>query len=822
MYKNLIVLCIIIASVVLPCITHAQRVNGQVNGRILSTKGPVDAATISLLRVKDSTLVKTTMADKEGHFNIEQVQLEEYVLSIESIGFQKYYSDVFELDSVHSNYTLQPVILNAVSKVLSDVVVNGKRPMIEQKLDKTIIHVDASPTNVGLTVLEVLEKSPGISVDKDGNISLKGKQGVLILIDGKPTYLSGADVANMLKNMPSNNLDQIEIMPNPPAKYDATGNSGVINIKTKKSKIKGMNGSVTIGAGQGIYPRTNNSTNINYRIGRINMFGSYSYAWRKNVQQLDISRNFRDANTNALESIFNQQAEFIHANQTHNYKIGVDYFVTPKTTFGIVINGFINPETSSASNTTSIYDATSRLQNKTSAKNTSNENWENFNTNLNFKHAFDSTGKEITIDMDYINYASNSCQLFNNAFYNDANVKIKSDENLRGNLPSYIKIFSGKLDLTYPLKENMKLDAGIKRSYVETDNNAQYDSLNTVNVWDRDASRSNHFLYRETINAAYMNLDKQINKKWNVQLGLRLENTLSNGRQLTTGKNFKNDYTKLFPTAYIGYSPNDKNQFVINYGRRIERPDYSDLNPFYYFIDKYTYEVGNPKLNPQFSNNIELTHTYEGFLTTSLSYSKTNNIITEVFEQIDSTNTTFIKKGNIAQRGNISLNISARLPITKWWTTNIYAQGFHSEFKGVVNNGYIEVEGSNFMMNIQNQFSFKKGWMLELSGFYTTGSLEGAIVVNSMRTLNFAVSKQVLKSEGTIRLNFKDFLNLQRENGYSRYGNVDLSFYQNRNNRIVNLSFTYRFNKGQKIKAQSKKSSAEEEQNRVKSDNNNP
>lgn len=176
--------------------------------------------------------------------------------------------------------------------------------MIEQKLDKTIIH-DASPTNVGeRTVLEVLEKSPGISVDKDGKISLKGKQGVLILIDGKPTYLSGADVANMLKNMPSNNLDQIEIMPNPPAKYDATGNSGVINIKTKKSKIKGMNGSVTIGAGQGIYPRTNNSTNINYRIGRINMFGSYSYAWRKNVQQLDISRNFRDANTNALEIYF--------------------------------------------------------------------------------------------------------------------------------------------------------------------------------------------------------------------------------------------------------------------------------------------------------------------------------------------------------------------------------------------------------------------------------------------------------------------------------------------------------------------------------------
>ena len=231
------VLCVIIVNAMLPA--HAQTiVTGQIIGQVLSVKGPVEAATISLLKATDSTSVKMAITDKGGNFSIEQVQLGKYILSIESIGFQKYYSDVFELDSVHSNYTLQPVKLSMAMKTLGDVVVNSKKPMIEQKLDKTIIHVDASPTNVGLTVLEVLEKSPGISVDKDGNVSIKGKQGVLILIDGKPTYLSGADVVNMLKNMPSNNLDQIEIMPNPPAKYDAVGNSGVINIKTKKNKIK--------------------------------------------------------------------------------------------------------------------------------------------------------------------------------------------------------------------------------------------------------------------------------------------------------------------------------------------------------------------------------------------------------------------------------------------------------------------------------------------------------------------------------------------------------------------------------------------------------
>lgn len=816
------VLCAVIISVMLPCITYAQvTVNGQVSGQVLSVKGPVDGATISIINAKDSTLVKMTAADKEGNFSIEQLHLAKYMLSIESVGFQKYYSDVFEIDSLHSHYVLQPVMLTAVSKALSDVVVNSKKPMIEQKLDKTIVHVDASPTNVGLNALEVLEKSPGVSVDKDGNISLKGKQGVLVLIDGRPTYLSGADVANMLKSIPSNNLDQIEIMPNPPAKYDAAGNSGIINIKTKNNKTKGINGSVTVAAAQGIYPRTNNSANINYRIGRINMFGNYSYVWEKNIQQLGISRNFRSANTNALESIFNQQAAFTHVGQNHNYKIGVDYFATPKTTFGIVVNGFTNSISNTDTNTTHIYDAINKLQNITVANNAGNESWKNFNANLNFKHVFDSAGKEITIDMDYINYTYGSRELFNNAFYDAANVKIRADENLRSNLPSTIEIFSGKIDLIYPLKGDMKLDAGIKRSYIQTDNDAQYDSLNVANMWDRDTNRSNHFLYKETINAGYLSLNKQISKAWSVRLGLRLENTLFSGKQLATDKNVKGDYTKLFPTAYIGYAPSNKNQFAISYGRRIERPNYDDLNPFYYFIDKYTYQVGNPELRPQFSNNIELTHTYGGFLTTSLSYGKTDNVITEVFEQIDSTHTTFIKKGNIAQRSNINLSISAGLPITKWWTTNVYAQGFHNTFKGVVNGGYIEAQGGNFMTNIQNQFRVKKGWMLELSGFYTTGAVEGAIVIEPIAALNFAVSKQVLKNKGTVRVNFRDFLNLQQANGHSRYGNIDLSFSQRQNNRALNLSFTYRFNKGQKIQEKSRKNGVEDEQNRIKMGNGN-
>jgi outer membrane receptor protein involved in Fe transport len=196
-------------------------------------------------------------------------------------------------------------------------------------------------------------------------------------------------------------------------------------------------------------------------------------------------------------------------------------------------------------------------------------------------------------------------------------------------------------------EKGAKFEAGVKSSYVKTDNNANYDSIQNGTVV-HDFNRSNHFVYEENINAAYVNYSRPFSKKWSSQFGLRLENTNAKGNQLTTDIKFNRNYTQLFPTAYIQYSANQKNQFVINYGRRINRPDYGDLNPFIHFLDQYTFEQGNPNLKPQFSHNIELSHTYGGFLTTTLNYSITNDIIQQVLEQNEATNETYIKKANIA------------------------------------------------------------------------------------------------------------------------------------------------------------------------------
>ena len=794
------------------CISIAKAQDFKINGNVFASDKPVEAATIRLLK-NDSTILKQTISDKAGAFEINKIAEGNYILSVKSVGNQDYFSKEFSLNNQYPNFDFKTISLIETAK-LKDVVVTSKKQFIEQGIDKTIINIDASPTSVGLSAMDLLEKTPGVTVDKDGNISLKGKQGVLVLIDGKPTYLSSQDLANMLKNMPSTMLDQFEVMTNPPAKYDAAGNSGIINIKTKKSKIKGFNTSVTIGGGMGKYAKANESLNINYRTGKINVFGNYSYSYNKGYQSLDIVRNFRDSLTQAITSVYSQHSDMYPEYHSHNAKIGLDFYASKKTTLGIVLNGNFNPGNFAVNNATDIYDNSSKLQNTTATKSNSQDTWKNYGVNFNTLTKLDTTGSELSSSFDYIYYNSASNQLFNNYFFNNEGAETNSEQIMRGYTPSTINIYSGKIDFTHPLKHNAKFEAGIKSSYVTTDNFAQYDTL-ANGKWVNYEGRTNHFIYKENINAAYVNFSKQFNTKLSAQLGLRLENTNSNGDQLTTGETFKRNYTQLFPTAYLSYKLNDKNQFGLNYGRRVQRPDYGDLNPFYYFLDTYTYQVGNPYLRPQFSHNIELSHSYKNMLTTTFSYTAVNDMINEQLEQIDSTHTTYVRRSNLAQQRSLTLSMSAGLPVTKWWRINAYAQGSYNKFKGYINQGVLDVHGASFNANMQNQFTIPKGWSMELSGYFNSKAIYGTVVGLPQGSADFAVSKNVLKDKGSIKINFRDFAGLQRWRGISRYQNVDVRINNHWDSRRVNISFTYRFNKGQSAEHR-QNNAADEEQNRVK------
>ena len=792
---------------------------GKISGTIIDggDQKIIDAATISLLRAKDSGLVKLSLTDKEGNFSFENVKNGKYVVMASSVGHRKVYSPSITITD-GANVAVGTLKLIAQTTTLKTVAVETKKPYIERQIDKTIVNVDALISNAGSTALEVLEKAPGVMVDKDGNISLKGKQGVVIMMDGKPAYLSGQQLTNLLKGMPSSAIEQIEIMTNPSAKFDASGNSGIINLKTRKNKMLGFNGNYSGSYSQGIYARYATSINLNYRKGKVNLFGNYGYFQRTGYENISINRNFRNSATKEIETIFDQNSIMKGAGNSQNAKVGLDFYADKKTTFGAVLSGYLNPRNNSSNNTTLLKNKNGGIDSVLNAIGKEKNKFSNFGANLNFRRILDSTNKEITADFDYRAYTQATNQFFTNNYLNADFSKRRNSSELRGDLPSDIKIYSGRVDYSMPIKGG-KFEAGVKSSYVTTDNNARYEN-NTGSGFTTDYGKTNHFIYKENINAVYVNFNKQLNKKWGVQTGLRMENTIADGHQLGNAQrpdsSFTRNYTDFFPTVYISYQANKNNNFNLNFGRRIDRPSYQDLNPFYYFLDEYTYKVGNTLLRPQFTNSVEFSHTYKGFLTTTLNYSKTTDVFADALDQINSERKTFLSKKNIATRENLGLAISANFPVSKVWSANLYGNVFNNKYYGSLNTAILDVNATMFMINANNQFKFKKGWSAELSGFYRSKGIEGQLVANSMWQVSTGVQKQILKNKGSLKLSLGDIFYTQKFSASVKYQDIDMKIRGINDTRRGTLTFTYRF--GKPIQNQpKKKSNGLDEETRVKS-----
>ena len=788
---------------------------GKITGTIIDggDQKIIDAATISLLRAKDSGLVKLSLTDKDGNFTFENLKNGNYLVMASSVGRRKVYSNPV-IFTEGTNTSVGTLKLVQQTTTIQTVNVETKKPFIERQIDKTVLNVDALISNAGSNALEVLEKAPGVTVDKDGNISLKGKSGVIIMMDGKPSYLSGQQLSNLLKSMPSSALEQVEIMTNPSAKYDASGNSGIINLRTKKTKMIGFNGSNATTYSQGVYARFSNSTNVNYRKGKVNLFGNYSYSKRTGFEDMTITRNFRNS-SNQIESRFDQNTFIKNSGYSHNSKAGLDFYATNKTTLGIVLSGYTNPRYVDGLNTSLLKNGSGSIDSVLFALNNEENEYNNFGTNINLRHVIDSTKKEITADFDYRTYTQSTNQLFTNN-YLDANMtKRRNSSLLRGDLPSDIKIYSGRIDYSMPLKKGGKFETGVKSSYVTTDNNALYEN-NNGSGFEVDYEKTNHFIYKENINAAYVNFNKQY-KKFGLQTGLRIENTIADGHQFGNAQRpdsaFKRNYTNIFPTIYLSYNLNKNNNINLNFGRRIDRPSYQDLNPFYYFLDEYTYKVGNTLLKPQFTNSVEFSHTYKGFLTTTLNYSKTTDVFADVLDQAKPK--TFLRETNIATRENLGFAVSANFPVNKIWSANIYGNVVNNKYYGNVNTAVLDVNATMFMMNVSNQFKFKKGWSAELSGFYRSKGIEGQMIANSIWSLTSAVQKQVLKTKGTLKLSVSDIFFSQKFTGSVRYQDIDVKIAGLNDTRRASLTFTYRF--GKPIQNQPrKKTNGLDEETRVK------
>ena len=802
--------------------SQAQTKTGTVSGTVIDGNAKtIESATITLLRATDSSVVKLSVANKNGGYSFDGIPEGRYFVTISAVGHQKVNSDVFTLTAASPSVALKTLELVPEAKTVSGVTVTAKKPFIEQKPGKTVLNVEASPTNTGLNALELLEKSPGVSVDNDGNISLKGKQGVLILVDGKPTYMSGADLANLLKNMQSSNLDQIEIMTNPPAKYDASGNSGIINIKTKKGLVKGTNGNANVNFTQGLYARFNGSLNLNYRNDKLNIFGGYNGGKFEGFNRLSIDRKFYENDNTTLKGLSDQRSRPHFKGIYNNMKLGIDYNFSKKTVAGIVLNGGLSNNDESPMSTSYVRQPDGSVDYRIFSRGNNERRFSNFTSNFNLKHTFDSTGREISVDLDFANYNNKNKTELNTQSFDAGGSKLGNDVILRGDIPSDIKIYSAKVDYVHPLKKGAKLEAGLKTSYVTTDNEVIYTRSNG-GPWEAD-NRSNHFLYKENINAAYAILSKSI-KKWELTAGLRLENTIAKGDQLSTDSSFKRNYTNLFPNVGVGYNLSEKNQFNFSYSRRITRPDYDDLNPFVFFLDSLTYGQGNPYLQPQFTHNFELSHTYNRFLTTTLNYTQTDDIITQMLKQDTEKKLTYQTQENFASMKQLGVAVMANFPVKKWWNVNIYTNLFNNHYNGVYQSGFkndpIDIQFTSFMGNMTNSFSFAKpGINAEISGWYRSKTAEGLLIAKEMWAVNAAVSKTMFKKKGTLKVGIRDIFFTQQFKGYAKYSDVDVNVFSRRDSRQFNASFTYRFGKKNIAPARRKSGGAEDEQNRVNSGN---
>jgi iron complex outermembrane recepter protein len=807
-------LLIVFIPFVLAIQSMAQINETTVSGSAVDTKNvPVESATISLMKLKDSSIIKIAVSDKAGKFSFTGIPFGSYFTTISSVSFTKTNSSVFVISENNTSIILGALILQELPKNLSAVVVTSKKPLIEQKIDRMVVNVDASVTNVGSTALEVLEKSPGVTVDKDGNISLKGKSSVMVMIDGKPSYLSGAELANLLGNMNSNQLSQIEIMTNPSAKYDAAGNAGVINIKTKKSITQGFNGSVTLSFSQGVYSKTNNSIMLNYRTSKINTFLNYGYSLNKGFMDFDIQRNFFGT-TGIKISELDQQSNRINQSQNNNLKLGLDYFINKQTTLGIVTTGFLAPQKQDGFTTSYLKDGNTNTNSIEKTIRTVDNTWKNGAVNINFHSSFDSSKKDITANFDYLHYDFSGNQNITGLTYNPNQI-LQASNYLKNLLPLTIDIYSGRLDYAQPLNNGVKLETGIKSSLVKTNNVSNFFNLSNNN-WLTDSVLSNAFNYSENINAAYLNLNKKMGK-WMVQAGVRLENTNYKGLQSPLSQksdsSFSRNYTSLFPTAFISYEMNGNNQFALSIGRRIDRPAYQELNPFIGFVDKYTYSTGNPFLQPQFSTNIELSHSYKNLLTTTINYSVVHDMINETLIHKDSVIIRSV--GNIGTRYNYGITESATIPFSKWYSATLFANLYQNKYTGEINGYPFNAKQLTLSVNVNNQFSFTNGWSAELSGSYTSRNRdEGQAIILPAGQVSAGIAKQLLNNKASIKFNVRDIFYTQNPKEIQNFQDVQSTLKISRDTRVFNVAFVYRF--GATIKSKPASSLPTDEQQRVK------
>jgi len=785
--------------------------NASVEGRVSdSASQAISYATVSLMTAADSSLVKTDLCDEGGMFRFT-VKPGEYFIAVYFSGYVKYLSERFTLQAGEKK-TLS-VVMQHASKDLREVEVSVQKPFIEHFADKTVVNVENSIVSTGGSAYDVLERSPGISIDQDGNISMKGKQGVNVMIDGKPVHMSADQLAGYLKGMPASTVEKIELISNPSSKYDAAGTAGIIDIKTKKGRKDGFNTSVYGAYGQGIYEKLSAGMSFNFKKKKFNWFGNYDYGRKRDFYDLELDRTFYTHDTPVTR--YSQHNFVMFPFNTHNAKLGCDIFVAKNTTLGFVAGGNSNHFTSPGHSNSKTLDGSDALLYYFDTENGAAEARDNAYANLNFRHTFDTLGRELKADVDYVVYTNPIRQNFSNTYTDPAGNEYLPPTSIRTSVKANLRIYSAKADYVHPFSTSAKMEAGIKSSYVTADNDKVFYSTNN-GVETVDTGKTNHFLYEENINAAYINFSKEWDK-FSIQLGLRREQTLVNGNQVTSHITFKRSYSQLFPSAFLLYKINEKNNLSLSYSRRISRPNYQSLNPFILYVDPTFYKQGNPYLEPELSDNIELSYNFNDNLGITPYYSYASRSISAVLLQDDVNKITVQTEQNMDHVDYYGLSMNVTLKPFKWWNSFNNIELYKGTYSGSQQGEQYVRSNTVLSVNTTNSFILGKTLSAELSFFYKTKEVYSVLDINPSSSLNIGIKRSFLEKKLILKLSGTDLLYMNNTSGAVKFSSINERFSRHRDTRVITLSLTWIIGKGGSSASAKRASGAEEEKRRAAS-----
>ncbi|GAA0555832.1 outer membrane beta-barrel protein [Chitinophaga japonensis] len=793
-----------------------QAVTGPgLKGRLSGPEGTaLEFATVSLLQASDTSVVKTVVSDAGGVFNFGTIPAGSYILHVSLIGYKPLRKPLELKGAATAPVDLGNLVLEQSIRNIKEVVVAGKKPLIERKLDKTVMNIENSLLATGSTAFELLQLAPGVTITNNDKVQLNGKSSPLIMIDGKPTYLSAAQVSNILKSMPSNTISEIEIISQPSAKYDAAGTAGIINVKTKQNRKVGFNGTVTGGAGYGRREKYRGGVNLNYKGEKINLTGDYTYSFNHSVRTLDIDRDVR---LSGVRTLFDRSGDTHNELGAHNYKAGLVYFINKDHAVGLQLMGYANDQRTNSDNTTNIFSEKQKLDSMMTSRANEKSGFNNIGGNFNYRGKLDTLGRELAFDADYSRFRNNVNRYFINTLYDSQGVNIGTPDQVRNYFPTEVEIVALKADLVYPLAKKIKIEAGAKTSFVSTDNDARYDSL-LNGEWKPSLSQTNHFIYKENVNAGYLNFSKEWSKT-SLQAGVRVEQTNSDGHSVTLDSRTKRSYTNLFPSLFLSRKLSADNTLMFSYSKRIERPSYQDLNPFRFYDDRYTFREGNPYLKPAYTHSFEMTYSWKNEVTVVARYGLTNDVIAEDLQQDDSTNVTKSFLRNLEQLRTMSVSLSYSKDVTDWWTTDNTITFNRSQYVDDNEGIYRNFHNYDFNINIYQSFRLAKDLYADIGGFYLSPWLYGFIKAEAQYKLDIGLKKNLWNKKGSIRLRVSDVFYTNRFKGKAVYNNVDVAIHNRFESRVAFVTFTYLFGNTKLKVAKRNDSATREEKERVKKEN---